>query len=263
MKSHRHDPETGDKPVAFRHILQAELARRCRANAQYSLRAFAKYLEVDHSTLSQLLRGKRQFTPTHIRKFGSRLGFDVATVETWLHVEEQESATDAVSQKINQLSDDIASVMTNINHYAILELTRLADFQPDSRWIANMLGITVDEVNVLLHSLLRLRMLEMVSPTRWEDRLGDAMANINAFTKAGVELYLQQLQNLLVQSVNADQKGPLFLDSTTLAISTKRLPLALEMLKDFRESFVARLSQGNEHDAVYQLQLSFLPLTNQ
>ncbi|HLN29547.1 MAG TPA: hypothetical protein VK395_17495 [Gemmataceae bacterium] len=47
----------------FRLYLQAELGRRCAGNAQYSLRAFAKFLAIDHATLSQLLRGKRRCTP--------------------------------------------------------------------------------------------------------------------------------------------------------------------------------------------------------
>jgi len=38
-------PET-----SFRLYLQSELARRCARNSQYSLRAFALHLDLDHST---------------------------------------------------------------------------------------------------------------------------------------------------------------------------------------------------------------------
>jgi hypothetical protein len=48
-------------------------------------------------------------------------------------------------------------------HFAILELTRLQDFQPDSRWIARVLGLNPDEVNIALARLMRLGLLEMVS----------------------------------------------------------------------------------------------------
>jgi predicted enzyme related to lactoylglutathione lyase len=41
----------------FRELLQRELAKRCAENPQFSLRAFAKALRIDHSTLSQILRG--------------------------------------------------------------------------------------------------------------------------------------------------------------------------------------------------------------
>ncbi len=42
----------------FRDLLSAELARRCRRNSRYSLRAFAKALVVDVATLSRVLAGK-------------------------------------------------------------------------------------------------------------------------------------------------------------------------------------------------------------
>jgi plasmid maintenance system antidote protein VapI len=54
--------------------LPSELARRCVANPQYSLRSFALHLGINHSTLSQLLRGKRPLTARAIEKLGQRLG---------------------------------------------------------------------------------------------------------------------------------------------------------------------------------------------
>jgi hypothetical protein len=57
----------------FRLLLQAELGRRCAGNTHYSLRAFAKFLALDHATLSQLLRGKRRLTARTIVKLGTRL----------------------------------------------------------------------------------------------------------------------------------------------------------------------------------------------
>ncbi len=40
-------------------FLQDEFERRRARNARYSLRAFARALEIDHSTLSKKVRGKR------------------------------------------------------------------------------------------------------------------------------------------------------------------------------------------------------------
>jgi transcriptional regulator with XRE-family HTH domain len=49
-------------PVTFRTVLQTERERRRAVNPRYSLRSFARDLSVDHSTLSQILRGKRRLT---------------------------------------------------------------------------------------------------------------------------------------------------------------------------------------------------------
>lgn len=57
----------------FRQFLEDELARRSQNFPRYSLRAFARHLEVDSSFLSKILNGKRTVTLRTIRMFGERL----------------------------------------------------------------------------------------------------------------------------------------------------------------------------------------------
>src|SRR5262249_35697123 len=155
-------------------------------------------LGIDHSTLSQMLRGKRSFSVQNIRKFGVRLGLPEADIERWILSEQHEQDKKPVDEQIKQLTDDVAMLMNDVNLYAILELTRLKSFQPDSRWIARVLGITTDEVNIALQCLIRLGMLEMQSTTKWIDHLGNAMATMQDYTQAGIELYLKQLHRLTI-----------------------------------------------------------------
>ena len=120
-------------PAAFRRLLESELARRSSRNRRYSLRAFARYLDVDHSTLSQWLRGRRTITPRTVASLAPRLGCAPGT------------------------PPDLA----------ILGLVRQEGFHPDSRWIARSLGIGVDDVNVALQRLLRLGLLRMETRYTW------------------------------------------------------------------------------------------------
>ena len=69
---------------SFRLRLQSELATRCATNTQYSLRSFALHLDVDHSTLSQLLRGKRKLTEATIQKLGSALKLGPDEMDSYL-----------------------------------------------------------------------------------------------------------------------------------------------------------------------------------
>jgi transcriptional regulator with XRE-family HTH domain len=133
--------------TCFRLFLQAELGRRCAGNTQYSLRAFAKYLAIDHATLSQLLRGKRPLTPRTILKLGTRLGLERAAIDLYVAHEAfwgREPGLEATLNEVQELANDTVNVISDWYHYAILELTRLQDFKPDSRWIARALGITAD-----------------------------------------------------------------------------------------------------------------------
>jgi transcriptional regulator with XRE-family HTH domain len=124
----RSTPET-----SFRLFLQSELARRCARNPQYSLRAFALHLGVDHSTLSQWLRGRRPIMRRSIEILGSALGLTPAAVANY----EEHSGREHDDSPFGTgalLSGDTVSLIAEWYHFAILELTRLQEFRADSRW---------------------------------------------------------------------------------------------------------------------------------
>jgi transcriptional regulator with XRE-family HTH domain len=110
--------------VTFRTVLQTELDRRRAGNARYSLRAFARALSVDHSTLSQILRGKRRVTARNVRALGRRLHLSAAAIAEHCAIEHES---------------------------AVLAALTRPGFRADSRWVATIAGIPLDDVNVTLH----------------------------------------------------------------------------------------------------------------
>ena len=128
-------------------FLQAELDKRRVCNPRFSLRAFARRLGVNHSTLSQWIRGKRQLTPSAIESLGKRLGLSARQVRVF--VEHRSVA-----------GPDLA----------LLGLTHRQEFRADTRWIARELQVTVDEANIALQRLLRLDLLQMTACDRWIDK---------------------------------------------------------------------------------------------
>ena len=126
--------------MTFRGLLQAEFDRRRSANRRYSLRAFARSLAVDHSVLSQTLRGKRRITARSVRHLGSKLTLDAPAVAEHCAAE---------------------------NEGAILDVIGRSNFRADSRWLSTMSGVPLDQVNVTLQRLLRKGLLSMQSRQRW------------------------------------------------------------------------------------------------
>jgi transcriptional regulator with XRE-family HTH domain len=101
----------------FRTVLQTELDRRQAANARYSLRAFARALAIDHSALSQMLRGKRRGTARNVRALGARL----------------------------HLSEEAIAEHCAIEHEsAVVAALERPGFRADSRWVASIAGIPLD-----------------------------------------------------------------------------------------------------------------------
>ena len=228
------------------------MAARCSRNPQYSLRAFANYLGVHHATLSQMLRGKRTITAEAIGKFGFKLGLAESEVAAWVERESSRSKGDAVPQRLLELTRDTAEVVEDWRNFAILELTRLSDFRPDSRWIARMLGITVDEVNVCVSRLCRLGLLKMDSTGSWSDQLGDAVLDAGRFQRAAVA-------NLAVQVAALTDAAEV--SSVMMAIPANLVGAAIERISRFRQDLVSWLGSSPVKDEVYQLEIRFVPVT--
>jgi hypothetical protein len=58
----------------FRNVLQEEFLKRTKKNPSFSIRAFAGQLEVEPSSLAQILSGKRKLTDKMCERLGSKLG---------------------------------------------------------------------------------------------------------------------------------------------------------------------------------------------
>jgi uncharacterized protein (TIGR02147 family) len=247
----------------FRLYLQAELARRCSTNSQYSLRSFALQLQVDHSTLSQILRGKRLMSDRMIRKLGERLALDCPTIDAFIMREKLDAPPTRSSQgEIKQLAHDTVSLISNIYHYSILELIRLPEFKPDSRWIARVLNLRVDEVNLALARLLRLGLLEMVEAEKWVDTSGSTTTSAEDFANAAIQHLAQQVRNLSSMAVRQGADALRERHATTLAIKRERLEAARAVIAKMEQELIECLATEDERGEVYQLEVKLYPATD-
>ncbi|MCM3869540.1 MAG: DUF4423 domain-containing protein [Pyrinomonadaceae bacterium] len=247
----------------FRLYLQAELARRCSTNPQYSLRSFALQLKIDHSTLSQILRGKRLLSDRVISKLGKRLALDSSTIDAFILQEKLRSVEGRSTQgEIRQLAHDTVSLISNVFHYTILELIRLPEFKPDSRWIARVLNLTVDEVNLAIARLLRLGLLEMVAVDKWVDKSGPHVTTLEDFSHAAIHHLAQQVRKLSSMGVSQGTHARRERHATTIPIKRERLEQARQVLAKIELELIDCLATSDEYDDVYQLEIKIYPITD-
>lgn len=256
MKTARTQPH---EHRSFRRLLQEELARRCSQNPQYSLRAFARRLGIHHSTLSQILRGKRALTSRAILRFGETLGLPEAEIRA--HQEAEPLFAGVPSSGPAQFARDAAGVLSDWHHFAILELTRLDTFRPDVRWIARVLDATPDDVQVAVARLVRLRLLEMRSRKRWIDLSGDTWVHFEDFTRVALERLAEQSTRRLSASLASGAAPNRSHSVSTFAADGSRLAQANAILERCRAELVQLLEGGDRKDALVHLELHLFPIT--
>lgn len=248
----------------FRSLLQHELTARCRKNPNYSLRSFARALQVEPSALSQIINGKRPLTQKMRLRLGTALGLSLHEIDEF-PITKKESADDRHTLKYQQMNLDAFAVISDWYHYAILELTYVDGFKPDPSWISKRLGITKSEANIAVERLFRMGLLKKLKNGQWADASENGVLSHlqPSLTSSGAKKYQKQLLELSVRSLLEDPIQQRNHTSATFCFDTDDLPRAIEEISKFRRKFAAEFQPKKKAKQVYQLQISFFPLSHE
>lgn len=239
--------------LKFRLWLQNQFSDRCQKNARYSLRAFAGFLGLDASTVSQFLAGKR--APSH---------------KAMISICEKLSATpkdlrilgvnkEASKEEFYQLTVDTFAVMSDWYHYAILELTYVTGFKPEAKWVAQQLGISQLETKGALERLIRLNLL--TEKNKSFKKTHETITNHTGINTSVARKNLQkQVISKALTAVDEVPQEEKDISSITMAINPKNIDQAREMIKNFRRELCTLLEEG-EQSRVYNLGIQLYPVS--
>lgn len=226
-------------------------ARR-EKNPKYSLRAFAKFLGVDHSHLAKVLKGQSEFSQRAKLKCLQRLGACPDLIKNLknkqgLHV-------------YDEISDDDFEFLSNWAHYAILELMTLPDFQVSSKSISRRLGITVKEASACLHRLISLGFISNTESGFRLVKVNNTFYPSKKTTKAKVN-FQQELLSLSQESLLNDPIDERDHSSVILALNKYEMEMFKKWITNARRQLTQEFQKNKEFSDVYCLQISFFPMT--
>lgn len=243
----------------FRLYLQHEYARRVNKNPSYSLRAFANHLKINHATLSSLLSGKRPMTQKTAEKLGVALNFSPAQVLEMT----QSKNTNEKKSEYSLLQQDTFASMSEWYFDAILEMTLIPRFKIEPPVIAAALGITNQQATLALETLERLNLIYKERRGKYKLLHPNSDNCLDAdYTSAANRKYQLSILNKSIEALEKIDRKKRDHTSTTLAIDVKDLPKIKEIIQKFRREVDAYAHRsGARLDEIYQLQVSFFPLS--
>ena len=253
----------------YRDQLSAELARRRMANPQYSLRAFARGLELSPAFVSKLLRGEKDISMEKALSVAEKLGYnETQTAQFCQLVQIAKAKTPGLKDALGGSSNpdgefaavslETFQVISDWYHYAILELATCAGGELTGKLISERLGISIAEARAAMNRLIRVGLLKNTGG-RWKksdpfiatptDRPNRALRNFHTqmIEKAKVAIETQPVEE-------RDITG------TTLAISADKVELAKKEIRNFRRK-MAKLLASSKPTEVYQLNVQFFALS--
>jgi uncharacterized protein (TIGR02147 family) len=239
----------------IRAILIRELDERCRKNPRYSIRAFAKFLDVDYSTLSKMINGRRPVGERLTRRLALRLGYGTTQA---LDVNLNSALKTAEYRPIP--AEDLR-LIPEWYHFAILELIKIQGVKHTPGHFARRLGINQWQVRAAIDQLVGAGMLKFDADAGWIDTSSGFTSSIGvpaADVARNLQIQLVKKSLDALEHIHIERRDH---TSLTVALSRSRLNEAKELIKTFRRQMDALLSKDTDYQDVYVLNIGFFPVT--
>lgn len=264
----------------YRAFLKAYYADARLKNPRFSYGAWAKKLHTkDTSTLTKIIKGQRDPGPRLTEQFIAYFKFNESEAKYFRSMVQLEKIQGESSLRLEILdtlgrspkaSDsktleaaDFASI-SEWYSFAIRQMTKLRDFQPNARWIAKHLRFDVNEEQVqgMLNTLVRFGFLSLCK-IRNTLTIGEPLYTPTDTPNSHIKkFHLQMLNNAakIINEVPVEQRE---FTALTLAFNSSHLAEAKKLIRKFQADFDQLMSEKTplEKDSVYQFQIQFFPLT--
>lgn len=246
--------------------LTDELESRKRRNPSYTLRAFARYLDLPAPVLSEVLRQKRGLPKQRIPHVISRLALSPKDADRFLGSASFKSSGLRSLSNIPIFESDYRvlneerdfKIIAEWEFYAVFELVDVKGFLPDPEWIAKRLGITSTRATSVLNALVEAGLLER-SKGRYRKTSKQLTTSQDVQSLALRKSHKESLEMAAVklESIPLEYR---FFSSSTIPVDKNKLAEAKDLIREFRKRLTALLSKDRPTE-VYQFCIQLFPLT--
>ncbi len=255
----------------YRDVIAKRLKHLTNVNSGYSLRAFARDLEISPSLLSDLLKGKRGLSVSRAFDVAKKLKLDlheseVFTLLVQLEYTEIESVRKQIIDRIHHLrsvqrSQDRGSESFNFlfNWYnaATFELAALADFKLDAQHVAEKLEITSDEATAALKLLENHGLLKFNSQKSCYEKTEERFLLSSDTPNPALRHYHGTMLNKSLEALDNQSNREKFIGTETFAFDEDLLPKASAIIEDcFSKLLELSASSLNRRTELYQAQIN-------
>ncbi len=243
--------------------LVEDYARRKKKNPGFSLRAYAKFLNLQAPTLSAVLKNKRPLPGKAAEQVATRLGLRGLEKKQFLESayfrgEAKEILATLKTPKEILDSELHYKIIAEPEYYAIFSLLELKNAKHDPYWIAQRLGCSVGKIQTALEGLLKSGLLTKEG-NKFKKKPIRLSTTEDVQSRALRDSHRAALKQA-AESLDAVDVSLRDLSSIYFPANLKRLPEAKKLIRDFRKQLAA-LFQEDENDEVYVLNTQLFPLT--
>jgi uncharacterized protein (TIGR02147 family) len=264
--------------TSYRNFLKSVVAERITVNPAYSLRAFARRLGITQPFLTEIIKGRKNFSAEGALKVAKALELDPAQAEYFCLLVQLESAKDphlkeSTSEKLKQLnprrevhdlSVEFFRLIADWYHLVIRNLADTSDFDWNPLSIAKRLGITRIEAEAAIERLLRLELIERdpKRPTRYR-KTKDYILAQSAIPNQALRSFHRQMLGKAVESLETQTPQEKIVGSETFAFSPRQLKEANRIIENCFQQMIGLSKSNRSKTEVYHLGIQLFNVTRE
>lgn len=247
-------------------IIEDNFKEKNEKNANYSIRAYSKFLEISPATLSRILSRQAKITPKVFEIIAPKLNLSSAQQEKIMdelrEKKRDENIRTVDANGMTFIEMEKFNIIADWHHYAILHMCGLENFQQDHKWMADRLGIA--DVSVIDSAVKRLIDNKFLGVD--EDQKYYKIDQFNAILdyESSSKAMRERQKQVLQMSAKKIDSIPISLrdhSSITISVDEELLPEIKDRIKKFRRTLGNYIVKNNLNASqVYELQLSFFPV---
>lgn len=252
-------------------ILQREFEKKKEKNPRYSLRVFARHLDIDHSTLSQIFSRKRGLSENLAKKIASNLTLThhekqkfLTSVDTCFARAKKKKA--AAAEKMTQISKFANTVVVHheplntINHWRYVAVYELISTKraTNVKQLSEILKISTEQLETIVNHLRVLNILD-----HQQDQLtatASSVQTLNDIPAEAIVKYHASIAEKAAQSVTTHPIMEREFQNLVISFSKDQMPGAKQMIRDFMSEFSAKYYNEHPSTEVYTLAVNFFSL---
>jgi uncharacterized protein (TIGR02147 family) len=233
-------------------FLKNEYSRRKCYNKQYSLRAFARDLDLESSVLIKIINGSRKVGPKISRHIEDKFFIPEGTFN---------SSKSDHSESFQLEEHAHFNIISQWEHFAVLNALSCPNFISTHHFIMHLLSISKDRASTIVEELLRVGLMKKDESGNWVRSHGHCRTTHDVSSLAlrfGNREFLDLAKEKL-ESVPLEKRD---YTSVVLPVDADLLPFIKDVLAKFRDDLEILLDRiPQKKNQVYQLNLQLFPLT--
>ncbi len=236
-------------------LRQQHTERRIK-NPAFSLRSFARALNVQPGRLSEILARKRPLTTRQLYKFAEQLSVPLSELERSI----KGTLSTSTPMSYADISEEQFEVLANPVHFHIMSAMELGGYDGQPKWLARVLGVDICLVRAALERLQSCRLVKSLTSDHWQlveatsttASYGTPNAALRRAHRASIEHALNCLDDVPLQLRD--------ISSITLAIDPRKIEKARTLIQKFRRKLASEVEVGNKSE-VYELNVQLVPVS--